>query len=154
MQNLQVVRIVKNPLKIVKLSGTINQNVDKLSIDLVKGYINLEIGNWLVSLNTFCFRVHNPPQIETVFQVSSPICNSIVRKGKNSLPSNELTILGHIYAVSPNENFLFGNFPSTWFAVDNPSSKLELFFVPIEMTKPAGNFDLLMEVTVLFERQT
>jgi hypothetical protein len=150
--NISVVNVVQNPLKVIKLSAKINKDNDSLRTQLIKAYLDLSKGNWITSLDTFCFRVYNPVQLETVYEITSPMCTSISFDHDSKTAISDFALLGHIYAVSPKDQFYFGSFERTWFSVDIPSTDLKICCKQMLMTKqPTAEIDL--QLTVLFQRQ-
>jgi len=152
MQNIQSVQVINNPLKIVKVKGVINKGNEFLNVNLVPAYMDLNKGIWNLSLDTYCFKVIAPAQLETVYELSTTLCTSI-EVGDTYLPASGLATLGHIYAVAPKDTFLFGHFERKWFTIDNPnSSYFRLICKPIEMIKQDDS-DIVVEITMLFQRQ-
>lgn len=152
MQNIQSVQIINNPLKIVKVTGILNKDQDVLHVNLVPAYMDLSKGIWCLSLDTYCFKAIAPAQLETVYEISSTLSTSM-QLGSTFLPVSGLAILGHMYAVSPKDNFFFGNFERKWFTIDNPnSSHFELICKQIGITKQE-TAQVSVEITILFQRQ-
>ena len=154
MQNTSInpVCLIQNPLKVIKLCGKVNKDNQTLKTELVKAYLDLFQGNWIISLDSFCFKVNSPSQLETVYEISTSLCPGVFFNAETKRPSSDLTIIGHIYAVSPKDLFFFGNFQRTWFSIDFPSTQLEIFCKHLDMTKQE-NADIDLALTVLFQRQ-
>jgi len=138
-------------VKVIKAKGSINKDNKIIHVKLVPAYTDLYKGVWNISLSTYCFKVNEPAQLETVYAISSTLCTSI-ELSEIGLPVSGLTTLGHIYAVCPQGNFVFGQFENQWFTIDHPnSSQFQLIFSPVKMTEQA-TADIEVEITILFQR--
>jgi hypothetical protein len=150
--NTQVVQIVNNPLKIVKVTGKINGINNTLSAELVKGYLDLAKGSWVVTLDTYCLKVLNPEHVDTVFELSTPLSNVMKFSQENLRPSSDFATLGHIYVNCHKTDFSFGHFEKKYFPVDSPSNRLQIVCKAIPMTQQSSQ-EIDMELTILFQRQ-
>lgn len=152
MQNSQSVQILNNPLKIIKGKGQINKDNEIIHFNLVPAYLQLNRGVWNMSLDTFCFKVIGPSQLQTVYEISSSLCTCL-QLGENLMPISGLATLGHMFALCEKNTFMFGEFERKWFTVDNPNSTFfDVICKPIDMTKQV-DADIQLELTILFQRQ-
>jgi hypothetical protein len=150
--SVSVVSVVQNPLKVIKLSGKINKDNDCLRRQLINAYLDLSKGNWIMSLDSYSFKVFTPEHLETVYEISSPFCTSISFDLQSRTAISDFALLGHIYAVCPKGQFYFGNFERTWFSIDIPSTDFKIICKQTQMTKQP-NAEIDIELTVLFQRQ-
>jgi len=152
MQTTQAVHILNNPLKIIKVKGKINKDKKIIPVNLVPAYMDLSRGIWNISLDSYCFKVIEPAQLETVYEISATLCTTL-EFGENQRQSSGLATLGHIDADCPKDRFLFAHFEQKWFTVDNPNSThFEVYCKAIDMTKQ-DNAEIELEITILFQRQ-
>lgn len=91
--------VLENPLKTIKVSTPVNQKCDKVTVNLVPAYLDILDGAWEVSLDTHCYKVIEPSQLDTVYEISTNLVNGIqLDKNTNCLTSNQI-VLGHMHAV-------------------------------------------------------
>lgn len=151
------VKILSNPLKVVKVSGVYEEkstttNDNYFNIPVVLPYMDISKGIWNLSLDTYIVKAKKPDQIETVVEVSSSGVTSyefVEETGRHmSIPAP----LGHIYTVVPKDNFIFGSFDKKWFTIDDTSFGLQLFLKQSKLSK-VDELKFDFEITMLFQRQ-
>jgi hypothetical protein len=150
------VTLVNNPLKQVKFKGTYKidgQTEDnKFHINIVPAYMDLNKGIWNVALDTYCYLVKEPNQLETVFDVKTSLVTGYEYLPNSNQHISTSVTLGNIYAVALKTTSFFGNFDRKWFTVENGSGYgFELILNQHYLTKQV-KVEMEFEVSFLFQR--
>lgn len=148
------VRILSNPLKVVKCKGTFQEGQkDYFNVPIIPTYMDLTKGVWCISLDTYTVKFNKPDEIETVLEISSSVATNYEPLEETGRHVSSHTPLGHIYAVGSKDVCLFGNFEKKWFLVEeHPFGFVEIYIKQSSLCK-VEKLEFSFEFTLLFQRQ-
>ena len=153
---MSTVKIISNPLKVVKVTGTFVQNSDSdttpFYVPIIPAYLDITKGVWNMSLDSYCVKVHKPSTANLVLEISSSAVTAYEELDQTGRHVSVSAPLGHIFLFSQDGQASFGPFEKKWFTVEENSHGLYLFLKQNKLSKlPVLELDF--EITVLFQRQ-
>ena len=153
---MSTVKIISNPLKVVKFTGTFVQKSGSESapfyLPIIPAYLDVTKGVWNMSLDTYCIKVKKPTDANLILEISSSAITAYENLDLTGRHVSVAAPLGHIYIITQGDQTVFGPFEKKWFTVEENSHGIDMFIKQNKLsTLPILEFDF--EITVLFQRQ-